>query len=64
MDSEIQFSKVSVDIETPSEEGKYIVFTKTGMGNQNVLEIAFHIKSGKTHWGCNNQIVTHWLKKI
>ena len=56
--------KKLVMVELPKEDGKYIVFTKTSMGNVNILEISFHMKDNKPHWGCNNQIVTHWLKKI
>jgi len=62
------FEKVSVDDEYPSEEGKYVVFTKTNFGNGNVINITLQIreKDGKSvySWGCTNQIVTHWLKQI
>jgi len=62
-DNNIDFVKVSVDDELPKEDGKYIVFTKTPMGNGNILPCSVHFdKKGKAHWGCNNQIVTHWLK--
>lgn len=61
------FEKISVDEELPTEEGKYIVFTKTGFGNINVIEITYHEREKKGKmipvWGCNNQIVTHWLKQ-
>jgi hypothetical protein len=59
-----KFAKVSVIDEVPTENGKYIVFTKTGMGNVNVLETTVHIKGKDVHWTCNNQKVTHWLKQI
>lgn len=64
LEMEEKFVKKSVDTELPTEDGKYIVFTKTGMGNVNIIEILFDVKNNKPHWGCNNQIVTHWLKKI
>jgi len=60
-----KYIKVSVEKMIPTEEGKYIVFTKTQMGNINVIEVSFHstVKNDVVipHWGCNNQIVTHWL---
>jgi len=63
-----KYIKVSIDTELPIEDGKYIVFTKTGAGNQNIFATNCHLrqKKGKTiaTWGCTNQIVTHWLKKI
>jgi hypothetical protein len=62
------FEKVSVDDELPPKEGRYVVYTKTPMGNGNTFEITYHerIKKGNMIpvWGCNNQIVTHWLKEI
>lgn len=62
------YVKVSVEDELPTEEGKYIVFTETKLGNGNVLNINLHIrekKGNKTyHWSCTNQVVTHWLKEI
>jgi len=61
------FEKISVDEELPTEEGRYIVFTKTPMGNGNTFEITYHEREKKgvkiPVWGCNNQIVTHWLKQ-
>lgn len=48
----------------PEKDGKYIVFTKTPFGNVNKFETNFHYgKKNKGVWGCNNQIVTHWLKE-
>ena len=62
-DNNIDFVKVSVDDELPKEDGKYIVFTKTPMGNVNIFQCSVHFdKKGRANWGCNNQIVTHWLK--
>lgn len=59
----MRYLKVSVKDELPKEEGKYIVFTKTPLGNGNIFACAVHFdKKGKANWGCNNQIVTHWLK--
>lgn len=57
-----EYVKISVEDELPTVEGKYIVFTKTGFGNQNVFECAMHIKKGQVHWICHNQIVKYWLK--
>lgn len=61
-----RYVKVSVEDELPKKEGKYIVFTKTTMGNGNVLNVSYHSREKKgvkiPNWGCTNQIVTHWLK--
>ena len=56
-----RFVKINVEKALPTEDGKYIVFTKTKMGNGNIFECRYHNKNGKPHWGCTNQIVTHWL---
>jgi len=57
------YTKTSVEDELPKENGKYIVFTNTPFNNQNIFECSFkRTKEGKITWGCNNQIVTHWLK--
>lgn len=45
------------DKKNPPKAGKYIVKTRTQMGNINRFESTF---SGKS-WGCSNQIVTHYL---
>jgi len=61
-----RFIKTSVEDECPKENGKYIVFTRTTMGGQNIFETTFHWSEGKkpkTRWGCTNQIVTNWLKQ-
>lgn len=62
------FEKVSVENEIPKTEGKYIVCTKTKFGHVNIFQtrLYLHEKNGKTiaHWGCTNQIVTHWLKPL
>ena len=61
------FVKIDVEKELPTENGKYIVFTKTGAGNQNIFDTTCNLreKKGKTiaTWSCTNQIVTHWLKQ-
>ena len=61
------FNKISVKDELPKEDGKYIVFTITPFKNVNVFECSYkrEVKKGKEKitWGCNNQIVTHWLKE-
>lgn len=59
----MDYKKISVDDEIPSE-GKYIVFTRTPFGNVNVFECSLKFNSKKPSWGCNNQIVTHWLKEV
>ncbi len=61
---DVKFIKVSVEDEIPTREGKYIVFTKTGFGNEHVFETTVHLKGEVAHWTCNNQKVTHWLKEI
>ncbi len=59
------FEKVSVEKEIPKESGKYIVFTKTGYGNENVIKTNFNPKGkAESKWGCNSQTVTHWLKEL
>jgi len=68
MAKEITFVKKSIEDELPTEEGRYIVFTVTGFGNKNTFEVSYHEREKKgvklPVWGCNNQIVTHWLKEI
>ena len=60
------FDKVSVKDELPKENGKYIVITETNpMKNVNVFQCHFkRSEEGKITWGCNNQIVTHFLKEV
>ena len=59
-----KFIKVSVKNELPLNDGKYIVYTRTHMGNEHILATNFNLKNKQPHWSCNNQIVTHWLKRI
>lgn len=54
---------VSVTDELPETPGKYIVKTKTMMGNQNRFDARFHISGSKKTWDVSNQVVTHWLKE-
>lgn len=56
----ITYTKVSVDSELPSEDGRYIAFTITPFKNKKTFEVSYTSKSKS--WGCSNQIVTHWLK--
>jgi hypothetical protein len=61
----VNFVKVSVKDELPEYDGKYVVFTETSAGSENVFACSFHMKeNNKPHWGCSNQIVTYWLKPI
>jgi len=62
------FEKISVEKELPTEDGKYVIFTKSKfLGRVNVLTVNLNLrgKKGKVtaNWGCTNQIVTHWLKR-
>jgi len=57
------FSKVSVLDDLPTVSGDYIVFATSMMGNLRVLLCHANVgDSGKVHWSCSNQIVTHWLR--
>jgi hypothetical protein len=69
---------IDINVEIPKVEGKYLVKTKTTMGNTHRLEATctlkevlensralkgFTIKVMKAHFNVSNQIVTHWLKE-
>ena len=60
---------IDVSLEQPSVAGKYLVKTKTTMGNIHRVDAGFSItkdlKTGKEkkHFNVSNQIVTHWLKE-
>ena len=54
---------ISVTDELPEIPGKYIVKTKTMMGNQNRFDARLHISGSKKTWDVSNQVVTHWLKE-
>lgn len=47
----------------PDVKGKYLVKTKTTMGNQQRLEAHLSITNGKASFNVTNQVVTHWLKE-
>jgi hypothetical protein len=60
---------IDVSLEQPKQVGKYLVKTKTSMGNTHRLEAGYTItkdeKTGKEkkHFNVSNQVVTHWLKE-
>ena len=55
---------VSVDNEMPGLPGKYVVKTRTTMGNILRFDARMHMTdSGKKTWDVSNQVVTHWLKE-
>lgn len=54
---------ISVDDELPETPGKYIVKTKTMMGNENKFNARLHISGSKKTWDVSNQLVTYWLKE-
>lgn len=60
---------IDVSLEQPKQVGKYLVKTKTSMGNIHRLEVGYTItkdeKTGKEKHSFNlsNQVVTHWLKE-
>jgi len=54
---------ISVDNDLPETPGKYIVKTKTMMGNENKFNARLHISGSKKTWDVSNQVVTHWLKE-
>ena len=54
---------ISVTDELPKNPGKYIVKTKTMMGNENKFNARLHISGPKKTWDVSNQLVTHWLKE-
>jgi hypothetical protein len=47
----------------PNIKGKYLVKTKTSMGNVQRLDAYLTITDGKAKFNVTNQIVTHWLKE-
>lgn len=54
---------IDISLEQPKTAGKYLVKTRTSMGNTHRLETNYTITNGKGHFGVTNQIVTHWLKE-
>ena len=68
-DPKIRYTKISVQEELPSEDGKYIVFTESTsvFKTINCFRTTFNTRENKGvkkhNWGCTNQIVTHWLKE-
>jgi hypothetical protein len=58
------FKWVDIKEEQPTLEGKYLVKTRTKMGNIHRLDSHMSINKGKVHFNVSNQIVTHWLKEI
>jgi hypothetical protein len=54
---------IDVSLEQPQVAGKYLVKTRTTMGNTHKLESGYTITNGKGHFNVSNQIVTHWLKE-
>ncbi len=54
---------IDVSLEQPPVAGKYVVKTRTTMGNTHKLEAGYTITNGKGHFNVSNQIVTHWLKE-
>jgi len=53
----------------PPSPSKVIVKTITKHKNTHVLEVSFHTTIDEKgvahhHWGCNNQLVTKWLKEF
>jgi hypothetical protein len=60
---------IEVEQEVPFTEGEYVVKTISFYGKflkkENVLKVKLIFNSkNEPSWGCTNQIVTHWLKKI
>lgn len=54
---------IDISLEQPTTAGKYLVKTRTSMGNTHRLEANYTITNGKGHFGVTNQVVTHWLKE-
>ena len=60
---------IEVSLGLPTKAGKYVVKTRTSMGNTHRVDSTFTItKDPKTnkekkHFNVSNQIVTHWLKE-
>lgn len=55
---------ISVKDRLPDTEGKYIVKTKTTMGNINRFDARFYITGDKKTFDVSNQVVTHWLEEL
>ena len=49
--------------EMPTKPGKYVVQTRTMMGNSHKVETSCTITNNKAKFGVTNQVVTHWLKE-
>jgi hypothetical protein len=60
---------IPVTQDLPVESGKYVVKTQSKLQAipltfYHKLEVSFHrSKNDEPVWGCNNQIVTHWLNE-
>jgi hypothetical protein len=54
---------IDISLEQPQVAGKYLVKTRTTMGNTHKLEAGYTITNGKGHFNVSNQVVTHWLKE-
>jgi len=58
---------IDINKEIPTVEGKYLVKTRTTMGNTRRLEATCTLRQDKgkvkIHFNVSNQIVTHWLKE-
>lgn len=55
--------EIYIEQELPKKAGKYIVKTKTSMGNIHRLECVVTIgREGKCHFHVNNQKVISWYK--
>jgi hypothetical protein len=60
---------IDISLEQPKQAGKYLVKTRTMMGNTHKVEAIFSItkdeKTGKEkkHFNVSNQVVTHWLNE-
>jgi hypothetical protein len=54
---------IDISLEQPTQEGKYLVKTRTTMGNTHRVESSFSITNGKGKFNVSNQVVTHWLKE-
>ena len=54
---------IFVNDKLPETPGKYIVKTKTMMGNENKFNARLHISGSKKTWDVSNPVVTHWLKE-
>jgi len=54
---------IDISLEKPPVAGKYVVKTRTTMGNTHKLEAGYTITNGRGHFNVSNQIVTHWLKE-